>query len=672
MKKILLLITLLIFPLGVMAEGTDKYYIEANVLSNGDMMVSELKILEGTFNGHESIINFKNDNLRHFTGIKIDFDGSDIYNASAIEDIKLFGVKYDSSKDFSIINSSSKTEFTKVNSANPGDYGVYTKDNNTYRFYLPSYKNEASLITYTLKNVVAVHNDVAEIAWDFIGRKYSESINHLVIVINLPENSQELRVFSHGPLYGTNEIVNKKQVKAEWTNLEAFQAVDVRVVFDKSIVSLATKKSNVDGLANILAVEKIRADKANYIRENDVCELNCDFDKDGTCDLNCDTNGDAICDLNCDTDGDYKCDLNCDTNGDGKCDDRCYINYFTISAYISIAFMGFLGVYYYIKHDKEFRNSFSSKYYREFIEDYNVEEIDYLMKKQITPNAMSASILNLIYKKNIKVTKSLNKKNKPEFTFTKLSESEDKAEKALMDFLFNNVGNGQEFTDKMLQDYAKSKETYTDFLSSYTNWKRIVTSVGEGLNFWQYGKQKFIYALLIIISGAIVGGLGYLATGLGSRALIAVTFILHLGLFIYVLSSRKRTVKGNEDYLKWKAFKNFLNDFGSFGTKELPEIILWERYIVYATVFGIADRVSKTMNVKIQEMDSTTAYGPNFLDYMIYNNLINRSIVNSVAAANSTAAAVRSSSMSSSGGFGGGSSFGGGGFGGGGSGGGRF
>ena len=56
----------------------------------------------------------------------------------------------------------------------------------------------------------------------------------------------------------------------------------------------------------------------------------------------------------------------------------------------------------------------------------------------------------------------------------------------------------------------------------------------------------------------------------------------------------------------WKGFKNFLNDFGAFDTKELPEIILWERYLVYATIFGLADKVSKTMNVKIKEMDIST------------------------------------------------------------------
>lgn len=673
MKKILFLITLLLFPLAVFADGTDKYYIEANILSNGDMQVRELKILEGTFNGHETSLRYKNSKLYHFTGIKMDFDGSDIYNASAIENVKIYGVKISDNPNFDIINSQFKTEFSKVSSANLGDYGVYTKEDNNYRIYLPSYNNEASLITYTLKDVVVIHNDVAEVAWDFIGSDYRESINNLEIIINLPGESEELRVFSHGPLYGTNNIVNKKQVSAEWTSLDAYKAVDVRVVFDKDLVSLGTKKSNVDGLSNILEVEKFRADKANYIRENGQCYLNCDFDNNGTCDLNCDTNSDGVCDLNCDTNNDYKCDINCDLNGDGKCDSRCYSNYLKVGSYLSIALMIFIGIYYYLKYDKEYRKTFTSKYYREFIDDYNVEVIDYLMKKTITPNAMSAAILNLVYKKYIKVTKVMNKKNKPELIFTKINVSPDKAESELMGFLFDDVGDGLEFSDKKLQEYAKNKNSYDYFLKSYSKWKNITIETGKELKFWQSNKQKAIFSLIIIASGAVIFGLTALANGLGNQSLMAITFILHFILLIYVLSSQKRTIRGNEDYQKWNAFKNFLNDFGSFETKELPEIILWERYLVYATIFGIADKVSKTMNVKIKEFNDVNNYAPSFTDYVIYNNMINRSIVNSVAAARSTAAAVRAASASSSsGGFGGGSSFGGGGFGGGGSGGGRF
>lgn len=615
MKKIIFLLSLLLFPLAVLADGTDKYYIEANILSNGDMEVKELKILSGSYNGIETTLKYKNNNLIHFTGIQNDFDGSDIYNASNLENIKVYGVKYSDKNNFDIINSTNKTEFKSVGYANKGEYGVYTTDfSNNYLVYMPSTYNEASLITYTLKDVVVIHNDIAEIAWDFVGFDYKEQISNLIIVINLPGSSEELRVFSHGPLSGSNEIVNDQQVKAIYNKLPANKAIDVRVVFDKDLVSLGTKISNVDGLENILAVEKIRAEKANENRA-------------------------------------------------GK--------FITIGIIWGIVLL-VVFIYYYLKYDKELKKTFPSKYYREFIEDYNVEVIDYLMKKQITSNAMSASILNLIYKKNIKVDKQKTIKNKDEYLFTKLMDSGNETEQMLITFLFNKVGNGTVFSDGMLKDYAKSEKTYTDFLSSFTRWKNAVVQEGQKQKFWQEGKQKVIYGAYIIIS-AILLYFNYLLTAKYlsdpmAQMVLTILIAAHIIFFIYVISSKKRTQYGHEHYQRWSGFKNFLNDFGAFEQKDLPEIILWERYLVYATIFGLADKVQKTMNVKIKEYNYDQTMAPNVYNYMIFNNIIN----NAVKQAGQTATKVAASQASSSGGFGGGSSFGGGGFGGGGSGGGRF
>lgn len=616
MKKILLFLILFLFPINVFADGTDKYYIEANVLSNGDMEVKELKILEGTYNGIETILRFDN-NDKLFTGIKSDFGGSSIYNASNLVDLRVYGVNYDS-KDYSLINSQNKTEFDLVYDANASEYGVYTNYYNNLKIFMPSSYRQASLVTYTLKDVVVIHNDVAEIAWDFIGNDYKEVINELIIKINLPDNSNELRVFSHGPLTGINSINSKKQVEASYTNFGPNRAIDVRVVFDKEVVPFATKKSNIDGLSNILDYEKEMANKANQQREEAQKMVD-------------------------------------------------YASWYTI---LSSAFFIIMGIFYYLKYDKEVKTNFNSEYNREFIEDYNVEVIDYLMKKEITPNAMSSSIMNLVYKKIIKVEKFNENLKKSMYVFTKLGDSDNESEKILLKFLFDKVGNGTSFTDYDLKEYAKSTKTYKEFNNSYTNWKDSVKSVGEAQNFWEEGKKFFIIA--IALTSIMV--MFFFAQPVGWIPLLIIGIAFHIIFIVYVLSSRKRTAHGADHYAKWNAFKNFLNDFGRFQEKELPEIILWERYLVYATIFGLANKVQKAMNVKIQEMhyENSTIGGFNYFDYIMINNMINRSVNTAVRSATQTAAQVAASQRASSGGFGGGSSFGGGGFGGGGSGGGRF
>ena len=47
---------------------------------------------------------------------------------------------------------------------------------------------------------------------------------------------------------------------------------------------------------------------------------------------------------------------------------------------------------------------------------------------------------------------------------------------------------------------------------------------------------------------------------------------------------------------KIKAFKNFLNDFSTMDEKDLPDIKLWEKYLVYAQVFSLADELRKQID----------------------------------------------------------------------------
>ena len=294
------------------------------------------------------------------------------------------------------------------------------------------------------------------------------------------------------------------------------------------------------------------------------------------------------------------------------------------------------------------------------------------MNKNITPNALSASIMNLIYKKVIQVEEIPSNKKKKDYKFTLNRENENKneTETYLINFLFTKVGKDDTFTTQELQSYAKSTKTCEKFSNSYTTWKNKVIKDGKAQNFFEStGKAKGI-SILFLVVGIIINIL--------AGVFIVIVPTLYINIFlsiiflIYTFAFFKRTKKGNDDYSKWKAFKKFLNDFGTFDTKELPEIILWERYMVYATVFGLAEKVSKVMNVKIRELEasgvSVTSYNPTFSDWYVFNSL-NNIVTSSVRSNASAVTAQRANSISSSGGGHGGGFSSGGGFGGGGGGG---
>ena len=55
------------------------------------------------------------------------------------------------------------------------------------------------------------------------------------------------------------------------------------------------------------------------------------------------------------------------------------------------------------------------------------------------------------------------------------------------------------------------------------------------------------------------------------------------------------TEEGAEEKEKWKGLKRYMENFSLIEEREIPELALWEEYLVYATAFGIADKVIEQM-----------------------------------------------------------------------------
>lgn len=127
---------------------------------------------------------------------------------------------------------------------------------------------------------------------------------------------------------------------------------------------------------------------------------------------------------------------------------------------------------------------------------------------------------------------------------------------------------------------------------------------------------------------------------------------------VYV--SRKFTETGKVEAQHVFGFRNFLRDFTLVEDRESVEVALWQDYLVYASVYGIADQVAKELkDINPQAFDEVVMY-----DYTTFNDVIR--MTNHLANNITNARYVPSQASSfpgagSFGGFGGGASFGGGG-----------
>ena len=112
---------------------------------------------------------------------------------------------------------------------------------------------------------------------------------------------------------------------------------------------------------------------------------------------------------------------------------------------------------------------------------------------------------------------------------------------------------------------------------------------------------------------------------------------------------------GAEVYYLWTSFENMLSEIARLDQAELESIVVWNRLLVYATLFGYADKVSHLMKVhQIQvenpDINLYVAYG---WHSMFYHSSAQMSHYASVANTASTYS-VSSGSGSSGGGFSGG------------------
>lgn len=119
---------------------------------------------------------------------------------------------------------------------------------------------------------------------------------------------------------------------------------------------------------------------------------------------------------------------------------------------------------------------------------------------------------------------------------------------------------------------------------------------------------------------------------------------------------------GEDEYAKWRGLYNFLNSETLMNERTYIELPLWEKYLVYATAFGLSEKVINAISIRCPEVDMETSP-------VLSNNCYRSS--NFRHSSRSFHSSVRSGSSGSFGGGGGGFGYGGGGRGGGGGGGGH-
>ena len=491
------------------------------------------------------------------------------------------------------------------------------------------------LIRYTVKDVIKKYNDCAELYWQFVGSEFEISADSITGIIKLPNkvsDKDELKVWGHTEyLNGEIYVTDLDIVEFNVNKYKSGNFVEVRIAMPTYVMSKLENTSNINKIDSIIEQETKWANEANARR------------------------------------------------------DRRNKN-FKLLILATILVNTSIGIMFSkkIKKNKQFLEKNPNilpeqqlEYYRELPdkEETPLEAVFILKtgyKQSCLPNVFSATILNFALKGYIRIEQEgktikilLNKIKTDELTGD---------EKKVLEIL-RAASNNNELTMAELEKYIKNYPSKLMNLNS-TFEKVSKTQASEKGKFDtnRFNKQ-IVYAeknvgyifLLIIIITASIFTIGYayknvqsmlITCTIISLAFFIVVTIINLILNIKITTSFNGfTQKGINEQEQWKAFKKYMEDFSYLNEKEVPQLVLWEKYLVFATAFGIADKVLKQLKVKYPELnDPDTIHSMILFNSMYSSNGFNTGFINSISSSTSR---MYSSTYSSGSGGGGGFSGGG-------------
>lgn len=159
--------------------------------------------------------------------------------------------------------------------------------------------------------------------------------------------------------------------------------------------------------------------------------------------------------------------------------------------------------------------------------------------------------------------------------------------------------NGRSATIEDIKHYAMTHPS--GFSSTVISWKSAATKHAERLGLvgtmghgWKVG----------LWAGAITVAVGGLFSSAFTWSVAAVVVALPCAAAIALIAANmsRRTQEGADLHAQYLALERFLRDFSRLNEAPPKSVVLWNRFLVLAVVFGIADKVLEQMRVVVPEI----------------------------------------------------------------------
>ena len=589
--------------------------------------------------------------------VKVNSDASidvtEIWNIDIEETNTLFKTfKTDKTKYSSISNvavtditTSNEVAFSQINQlmyhvTKNCYYGMINKDGNFEIAWGVGLDNSKAtrkyMIQYKVEDAIAKYNDYSELYWQFVGNDFEIDSSKVTGKIRLPQkasNKDEIKVWGHtedlnGEIYVTTEDI----IEFEINNYRSGRFIEIRSLFPTNLIYSSNRTYNKTILDSVIEEETKWAEEANAKRLK--MQRKQKYASIGVSVLYC-----LLSLINL------------------KNTKKSFEKAKTIIPY---------------------KKTINVEYFREIPRSNSTPaQAVMILKKSLNmlaPNEIgpifSATLLDLNLKKCIEFEVSPTDKKDIKIKILKrYKEDLETSEKLILDFIINLAKEQDEITVKELRKYMKKEPTKISELKENIE----ESSANEIKNMKLYDEERakeklkyelkpvafIIFSVMLVIMTSIPmannamiynkSALKYIILGVVLVALTAIINLIAVGKVAKKL--QPFTDEGINESEQWKGLKKFMENFSMLDKREIPELALWEHYLVYATAFGIADKVIKQLKIVYKDLYDNMDMNNNGYMYLMMHTDFSSNFSHAISSSYSS---TLSSGSGSGGGFSGG------------------
>ena len=167
--------------------------------------------------------------------------------------------------------------------------------------------------------------------------------------------------------------------------------------------------------------------------------------------------------------------------------------------------------------------------------------------------------------------------------------------------LQSRIDNDYEYTNAFVKDIEKKPALESGVIQGYfqeTNYDIPQKELNKS------AKTSLTWGLILLL---LVNGISYFTPMALSFGAYTILGVVCLWKYIYLTTKASNAVLftqyGANEQAKWYGLYNFLNSDTLMNEKEVHDLVLWEKYLIYATAFGISEKVIKAIKIHAIELN---------------------------------------------------------------------